>query len=76
MILSILASVQHLRVPMFNSAEHCYFGLVAGKGEVRTLSHFTWILVNIYFVQWGWWRQGTSGLYCQPHALLRDVSEE
>ena len=39
--------VQHLQVPMFNLAEHCYFGLVAEKGEVRTLSHFTWMIVNL-----------------------------
>ena len=39
--------VQHLQVPMFNLAEHYYFGLVAEKGEVRTLSHFTWMIVNL-----------------------------
>jgi hypothetical protein len=32
MIVSVLASIQHLRVPMFNSSKNSYFGLAAGKG--------------------------------------------
>jgi hypothetical protein len=32
MILAILASIQHLRVPTLDSAENNYFGLAAGKG--------------------------------------------
>jgi hypothetical protein len=32
MILAILVSIQHSRVPTFNLAENSYFGLAAGKG--------------------------------------------
>jgi hypothetical protein len=32
MILAVLASIQHLQVPMFNSGKKSYFGLAAGKG--------------------------------------------
>jgi hypothetical protein len=32
MILAILVSIQHSRVPTFNLAENRYFGLAAGKG--------------------------------------------
>ena len=38
MILSILASMQHLRVPSFNSAKNSYFGLAAGKGLKETIT--------------------------------------
>ena len=31
MILAILASRQHLRVPMLDLAKNCYLGLAAGK---------------------------------------------
>ena len=49
---------------------------VSKGASLYTLSNFTWVSVNMYFVQWGWWTQGTSGLHCQPHALLSNVSEE
>jgi hypothetical protein len=32
MILPVLASIQHLRDPMFKSAKISFFGLAAGKG--------------------------------------------
>jgi hypothetical protein len=35
MILAILVSIQHSRVPTFNLAKNSYFGLAAGKGSVR-----------------------------------------
>lgn len=49
---------------------------VSKGASLYTLSNFTWVSVNMYFVQWGWWTQETSGLHCQPHALLSSVFEE
>ena len=49
---------------------------VSRVDSLRTLSHFTSILVNMYCVQWGRWTQGTCGLHFQPRALLSRVSEE
>jgi hypothetical protein len=48
MILAILVSIQHSRVPTFNLAENSYFGLAAGKG----LSPFwekVYLTYNEYF---------------------------
>jgi hypothetical protein len=57
MILAILASIQHLRVPTLDSAENSYFGLAAGKGlsnfvdQPIPLIVFDWsvYLANVHF---------------------------